>query len=133
MKLSKALMKALGADMPKGKKQKLVKGDSPAVALFLKLCEAHGLPPPTPEYEFHPVRKWAVDFCFEGFVCLEVEGGIWTQGRHTRGKGFLADIEKYNELALLGFMLLRCTPAEMKSGAACALVKRGLESLGEQS
>lgn len=39
-----------------------------------------------------------------------MEGGVWTNGRHTRGAGFLADVSKYNRAAVLGWRLLRCTP-----------------------
>ena len=44
----------------------------------------------TPEYRFHPTRKWRLDWFHESGVGVEIEGGIWTKGRHTRGKGFLA-------------------------------------------
>jgi hypothetical protein len=43
-------------------------------------------------------------------IALEVEGGVWTRGRHTRGKGFLGDMEKYNAAALGGWCVLRVTP-----------------------
>jgi hypothetical protein len=46
----------------------------------------------------------------DAHVALEVEGGIWTRGRHTRPKGYLSDIEKYNEAALLRWCVLRTTP-----------------------
>jgi hypothetical protein len=49
-------------------------------------------------------------------VALEIEGGVWTNGRHVRGKGFLGDIEKYNAAAVRGWRLLRCTPEQFESG-----------------
>jgi hypothetical protein len=48
-------------------------------------------------------------------VALEVEGGVWTGGRHTRGAGFLKDVEKYNRAAVLGWRLLRVTPDKLVS------------------
>jgi hypothetical protein len=60
-----------------------------------------------PEYRFHPTRKWRLDWFHESGVAIEIEGSIWTQGRHTRGSGFLADIEKYNALAEQGILLFR--------------------------
>ncbi len=145
MRLTKAEAKALGvpdctnkpkcfrsngADpLKKAAKNRLYEGDK----VFDAMCKAHGLPFPVPEFQFAaPERLWAVDYCFDGWLCLEVEGGAWTQGRHTRGAGFLADIEKYNELAIRGYMLIRCTPEDIKTGAAFALVKRALGSLEEQ-
>lgn len=59
-------------------------------------------------------------------IAVEVEGGVWSSGRHTRPAGFLGDMEKYNELALAGWMLLRVTPQDVKSGAALELIERAL-------
>jgi very-short-patch-repair endonuclease len=59
------------------------------------------------EYKFHPTRRWRVDFWHTSGVAIEIEGGIWTGGRHTRGKGFINDLEKYNALAERGVLLFR--------------------------
>jgi very-short-patch-repair endonuclease len=85
-------------------------------AVFFALLTQNGLPTPTPEYRFHPSRRWRIDFAFpEQKVALEVEGGVWTKGRHLRGTGFLKDMEKYNELAARGWRLVRCTPDTLYS------------------
>ena len=60
------------------------------------------------EYKFHPVRRWKNDLFISSLgIAIELEGGVYSQGRHTRGSGFLGDIEKYNALTLQGFKLLR--------------------------
>jgi len=83
--------------------------DSPDV--FSGWIEVQGLLAPVPEYRFDPDRRWRFDYAWPAFmIALEVEGGIWTGGRHTRGTGFLKDIEKYNRAALLGWRVFRCTP-----------------------
>lgn len=70
-----------------------------------------GLPLPTAEYRFHPQRRWRFDWCFEAArVAVEVEGGVWVAGRHNRGSGFEADLEKYNQAAALGWRVFRATP-----------------------
>lgn len=70
-----------------------------------------GLPEPTTEHRFHPKRKWRFDYAWPDVrLALEVEGGVWTGGRHTRGSGFLGDMEKYNAAAAMGWRVLRCTP-----------------------
>lgn len=51
----------------------------------------------------------------EARLIVEVEGGVWTGGRHTRGKGFLGDVEKYNAMTELGWALLRYTPTQLSS------------------
>lgn len=42
-------------------------------------------------------------------IAIELEGGIWSGGRHTRGKGFEGDCDKYNEAALAGWTVFRLT------------------------
>ena len=64
----------------------------------------------TPELKFHPSRKWRIDLAIESLkIAIEFEGGIYSGGRHTRPTGFLGDIEKYNNLTLYGWKLLRYT------------------------
>jgi len=76
------------------------------------------------EYRFHPPRRWRFDWAWPRHkLALEIEGGVWTKGRHTRGKGYLADCEKYNQANLDGWCLLRVTPAQMASGEAAKLVR----------
>lgn len=71
------------------------------------------------EYKFHPERNWRADFLITGSkILIEVEGGIWSGGRHTRGKGFIADMEKYNAAAVMGFKVLRFDTQQVKSGLA---------------
>jgi len=62
------------------------------------------------EYHFHPERKWRFDFAIPAErIGIEVEGGIWTQGAHTRGTGFSEDCEKYNAATIEGWSVLRYT------------------------
>lgn len=62
------------------------------------------------EYEFHPTRKWKLDFAHPGKkIGVEVHGAVWTQGRHTRGRGFLNDLEKSNAASMLGWAYLQYT------------------------
>jgi very-short-patch-repair endonuclease len=75
------------------------------------------LPVPQSEFAFHPVRKWRVDFAYpDKKIAIEVEGGIYTKGRHVRGQGYEKDCEKYNELAICGWRLIRATPTLIKKG-----------------
>lgn len=68
------------------------------------------------EHRFHEVRKWRFDYAIPHLrIALEVEGGVWTGGRHTSSAGFLRDMEKYNEAALNGWVVLRCTPKTLGS------------------
>lgn len=76
-------------------------------------CEC-GLPFASRELVFAPPRRWRFDFAFQvQRVAIEVEGGVWTGGRHTRGSGFAKDMEKYNEAAARGWRVLRCQPKDV--------------------
>ena len=98
-----------------------------AQAQFMAYVHAAGLPTPQPEHRFHPARKWRFDWAFvEARVALEVEGGVWTEGRHTRGAGFVADMAKYNEAAALGWRIVRCVPDDLHSPALLDLLRRAL-------
>lgn len=94
--------------------------------IVLKWFQSHDLLP-VPEHKFHPDRKWRFDFCWpEKLVALEVEGGIWTGGRHTRGSGFTKDMEKYNAAASMGWRVLRTTPKELCMQETIDLVRKCL-------
>ena len=71
------------------------------------------------EYKFHPKRKWRADFHIIGKkILVEVEGGVWSGGRHTRGKGYISDMEKYNAAVVMGYQVLRFSTEQVKSGLA---------------
>ena len=82
------------------------------------------------EYKFHPKRKWRADFHIMGKkILIEVEGGVWNGGRHTRGKGYIGDMEKYNAAVILGFQVLRFSTEQVKSGLAVQQIEMMLEDL----
>lgn len=96
-------------------------------------CRAAGLPEPVAEHRFHPTRKWRFDWAWpEHRLALEIEGGAWIGGRHTSGAGFVGDMEKYSEAAILGWRILRCQPKEARDGKALDLVRRALEPAREE-
>ena len=73
----------------------------------------------TPEHKFHPSRKWRVDFYLPDLnTMLEIEGAVWVAGRHTRGSGFVKDMEKYNAIAQAGYRLLRFATEDVMRGRA---------------
>jgi very-short-patch-repair endonuclease len=100
----------------------------------IERCREWGLVPPMFEYEFHPVRKWRFDFCWPAFrIAVEQEGGIWSRGRHTRGKGYLEDMEKYNAAIFDGWRLYRFTPQQVQNGDWYGYVKEILSAGRDRS
>lgn len=97
---------------------------------FDKQCHLAGLPKPVAELAFAKGlgRRWRFDWAWvEWKVALEVEGGVWRGGRHTRGKGYIADMAKYSEAAILGWLVLRLTPTDLQK-MGVVLVARALIS-----
>ena len=89
---------------------------------------AAGGPQPVREYRFAPPRRWRFDLAWPAHrVAVEVEGGSFVGGRHSRGAGFERDAEKYNEAALEAWLVLRVTPRMVDDGRALRLVERALE------
>ena len=83
-------------------------------ARFSILWRAANGPVLKSELVFHPGRRWRADFAhIPSRTLIEIEGGIWIQGRHNRAEGFLADIEKYFEAALAGWTVLRLSERQL--------------------
>jgi len=97
-------------------------------ALFTLQCRAIRLMP-VMEYRFHQDRRWRFDFAWpEQMVAVEVEGAVWIHGRHSRGTGMQADMEKYNSAVLMGWRVFRFSPAMVKSGEAINVTRMALLS-----
>jgi len=74
---------------------------------------------PVREHVWHPTRKWRFDFAFtDRQVAVEIEGGVYIQGRHTRGRGIIEDMQKYNEATRLGWQVYRFPVDAVKDGSA---------------
>ena len=118
-RLSNAEYERLFGPLPAAPKKPGAKAPAKDPALFLAMCAAHGLPEPVPEYRFCE-RGWRFDWAWPNskpMVALEQEGAVWTQGRHTRGKGVIEDMAKYNRAAVLGWSVIRCTPQQIADGS----------------
>ena len=101
---------------------------------FLDSIRALGLPEPEREVRFDYTQR-RVDFAWpsqEGDyqgpagVAVEIMGGTWSGGRHTRGKGYEDDCRKGNAAGLRGWTVLRFTGDMVKSLEAAQTVKEAL-------
>ena len=76
---------------------------------------AKNSPTPETEYRFRPNRKSAFDCAWPGKkIALEIDGGVYTRGRHTRGTGYEKDCLKYNAAALYGWKLFRFSTHQLE-------------------
>lgn len=91
-------------------------------------ADGGSVPTPCRQHRFHPTRKWCFDVSFpERMLAVEVDGGTWSGGRHTRGAGYEKDCEKLNEALCLGWRVIRVTGAHIKSGKAIEWIERALK------
>jgi hypothetical protein len=76
------------------------------------------------EYKFHPKRRWRFDFALPAIkIAFEIEGGVWTGGRHTRGSGYIKDREKYMEAVLDDWSVVSLTPCMITTPNIERLIK----------
>ena len=99
---------------------------SHGVLALLTHIRAEGLAEPVLEHRFS-ARRWRFDLAWpREMLAVEVDGGVYTQGRHLRGQGFERDCEKLNEATLLGWRVLRATTGQVLSGATIGWIVRAL-------
>lgn len=87
------------------------------------------------QYRFHPERRWLVDFAWPMFsivkgippIALEVNGGTYSHGSHSRGPRQRGDYEKWSELSLRGWTLILVDSKDVKEGVH---VERVLMAMG---
>jgi very-short-patch-repair endonuclease len=81
------------------------------------------------EYRFYPSRMWRFDYAIPALrIAIEIDGGIWIQGRHNRASGYIGDMEKFNAAATLGWVVLKFTPQEQYSRKAFDLIAQTISN-----
>ena len=82
----------------------------------------------TREYAFALPRRYRADFAIaaDPILLVEIEGGTWVAGRHSRGKGFAADCEKQALAIIAGYRYMRCTTAQVEDGTAFGWITAAL-------
>lgn len=57
---------------------------------------------------------------------MEIQGGIYVRGRHSRGAALEREYEKLNTLSQLGWVVLKFGPQAVANGTAAETVAREL-------
>lgn len=86
---------------------------------FLATWRAVAVGRPEPEREFHFAkeqgRMFRFDFAFSAVrLGIEIDGGIFVGGSHSRGVRFTSDCEKMNLAVELGWRVLRYTTLDLR-------------------
>lgn len=126
------MLKPTNRPMPRAivKKTARNKPATPARDLFTLACWSHLKIGIQREYRFHKTRMWRFDYAIpEHRIAIEVEGGVWTRGRHTRPQGFIGDMDKYNTAATMGWRLLRVTPKELVTLKTFEMIRDAIAAL----
>lgn len=104
-------------------------GKSKGEEVFYSQIVHVSLPLPDREYKFAPPRKWRFDFAWPlRKLAVEIEGGVYSGGRHTRPTGFVNDMEKYNAAASQGWTVMRFTTSQATSGFALNTIEALLKA-----
>lgn len=83
------------------------------------------------EYKFLTTRRFRFDFAdVENKLGVEVDGGVFSGGRHTSGIGFSRDCEKFNLAAIDNWSIIRITTQQVKSEQGIDWIKNWYLSRG---
>ena len=74
------------------------------------------------EHKFAEGRRFRFDYYSFG-IAIELEGGVWSRGRHTRPTGFLNDMEKYNLAASMGILVFRVPSHDISTKWLSPIIK----------
>ena len=78
------------------------------------------------------LKDWRFDFAWPNLMlAVEVEGGAWVGGRHTRGKGFLEDLRKYQAAQMMGWTVYRTAGELINSGEAVKTIEELIKACRE--
>lgn len=96
------------------------------MALYVRL-ERHGIPLGEAQYRFVPGRLYRFDRAWAAqLVAVEIQGGLWVNGAHSRGSGVERDCVKLSIAAALGWRVLPISKAMIEDGSAVRLIAQAL-------
>lgn len=97
-------------------------------AEFARLWLALDGPYLVTEYKFHPERKWRFDYAhLPTKTAIEINGGVWSGGRHNRGAGYLRDREKVNTAQMLGWKVFELGTGQVTTDNVQAIIEHVTE------
>ena len=96
--------------------------------MLLTRLEHAGLPLGETQYPAVVGRQFKFDRAWPAphMVAVEVQGGLWVAGAHSRGSGVERDCLKLSMAAAVGWRVLPISKAMIESGEAIALIRQAL-------
>ena len=95
---------------------------------FQRMWQMLGGPELAQEHRFHPERRWRLDFAhLPSRTAIEINGGVWSNGRHVRGAGYLRDREKINAATLLGWKVFELGTGQVTAANVQAIIEHVTE------
>ncbi|WP_428398271.1 hypothetical protein [Marinobacter salarius] len=79
------------------------------------------------------LKDWRFDFAWPDIkLAVEVEGGAWVRGRHTRPLGFIEDLRKYQAAQQMGWTIYRTAGELIRSGEAVNTIEQLMRAKREE-
>jgi hypothetical protein len=129
-------LRALNPDLKRVKRARLKSENKPDPKRFenelIEQLAKCGIEQPMREVMFciHG-RRWQFDLCWQDLrVAVEVDGGTWSGGRHSRGAGYKEDCIKLNHAAREGWKVLRFPTDMVTDGSAAEFIQETLAEIG---
>lgn len=102
--------------------ERIPKPPDPLPMLLAEQCASVGLERPKTEFRFAPPRRFRADCFFEqARLIVEVQGAV----HRIKGR-FVADRERSQVIAQLGYRLLMVSPQSVKDGTALEIVRKAI-------
>jgi hypothetical protein len=90
-------------------------------------CRRRSLPRPTVEFQFVAFRAWKLDVAWpELLVGVDIQGGAFKGGHHSRGPGMRDDFEKLAHAVMRNWRVLLMMPEQVKAETGLFWIERTL-------
>ena len=107
---------------------------SSANDLFISICRNEIGVECIKEHQFYQKRKWRFDYAIPVHkIAVEVDGGVWINGRHNRASGYVKDLDKFNVAASMGWVVLKFTQDNLLRSATLDLIKETIKNRKNES
>jgi very-short-patch-repair endonuclease len=116
-------------DAPRPKRRRGKAGPSKLEAALDQQIQLLQLPQPKREVRLVPGRQFRWDRVWRvQRLAVEIQGGTWKQGAHSRGAGQARDAKKQALATLAGWRCLSVTADQIRSGEAVAWIEQALQA-----